>query len=212
MIKYNSYSRESQDFFILSVLNKKIGGTYVEIGCGEPIRDSNTFLLESEFDWKGVSIDISLEFKNLFDLHRKNEMLCTDATKINYNDLFSKYAINNHIDFLQIDIDPPLDLAIEVLKKIDFNTFSFSIVSFEHNLYLSGDLYRNESRQILEHHGYKRVLSDVSHNNHLFEDWYVKEEYMPNDNWKRFIGSEINLDPVNLDRKYYSLFEELLNN
>jgi hypothetical protein len=209
-MKYVSNSRENQDLFILSVLDNKKNGTYIEIGCGEPINGNNTFLLEKEFNWKGVSIDIDKSLCDSFMMLRKNDILCDDATKLNYDTVFNKYAINNHIDFLQLDIDPPLNICIEVLKLIDFNKYSFSIIMYEHNLYLGNDEYRKESRRILEGYGYKRVISDVCHDFQPFEDWYINDNFMPNNNWKEFLSENINTNPTNLDKKINELFNKFL--
>ena len=63
---YISNSRENQDLFVLSVLDKKIEGTYVEIGSAWPIKSNNTYLLESEFYWQGISFDNDSSFVNEF--------------------------------------------------------------------------------------------------------------------------------------------------
>ena len=56
-MKYNSQARENQDRFILSVLDSKRDGTYVEVGGYLPVDWSNTFLLELQFGWRGVSLE-----------------------------------------------------------------------------------------------------------------------------------------------------------
>ena len=53
-----NYSQVYQDFFILTVLDGLKGGTYLEIGSADWIHGSNTYLLETNFDWVGTSIDI----------------------------------------------------------------------------------------------------------------------------------------------------------
>jgi hypothetical protein len=54
------------------------------------------------------------------------------------------------------------------------------------------------------------VMSDVMHDNIIFEDWYINEKYMPNDNWKKFIDSNVKMNNLNL--KYYELFNNILEN
>jgi hypothetical protein len=206
---YKSNSRENQDLFILSVLGKKFQGTYVEIGSAWPIRDNNTYLLESEFNWRGISFDNDPIFTNEFNSIRKNPCILADATQLNYTDIFEKYNLGPHIDYLQLDIDPQ-DNTLKALKLIDFNKYSFSVITYEHVLYDGGVNERAESRKILESYGYVRVISDVMHGDVIFEDWYVNEKYMPDNNWKEFIGECIKMNNGNLDEKYSKLFDKFL--
>ena len=52
------YSQTAQDLFVIAMTNGKQNGTYLEIGCGWPIGGgNNTFALEQDFAWSGISID-----------------------------------------------------------------------------------------------------------------------------------------------------------
>jgi hypothetical protein len=208
MIKYQSNSRENQDRFVLAVLDKKINGTYVEIGGFSPITDNNTFLLEKEFNWRGVSVEWDLRYKNEWDI-RKNICVFEDATKIDYDQLFKENNLGPHIDYLQLDIDPPHN-TFKCLLSLDFNKYSFSVITYEHDFYNGGEKEREESRKILEKNGYTRVISNVMHRNLIFEDWYINERYMPNDNWKLFIGENINMNSGDINEKYIQLLNKLL--
>jgi len=43
-----------QDLFVLSALNLKSGGYFVELGAGDGMHFSNTYLLEKELEWTGI--------------------------------------------------------------------------------------------------------------------------------------------------------------
>ncbi len=49
-----SNSELKQDFFVLSMLNFKKSGYFVEFGSCDGLKLSNTFLLEKEFNWNGI--------------------------------------------------------------------------------------------------------------------------------------------------------------
>lgn len=49
-----SHSELKQDFFVLNMLNFKKNGYFVEFGSCDGLKFSNTFLLETEFEWKGI--------------------------------------------------------------------------------------------------------------------------------------------------------------
>tara|TARA_Y100000310_G_scaffold55308_1_gene50725 strand:- start:8742 stop:9536 length:795 start_codon:yes stop_codon:yes gene_type:complete len=177
-MKYNSsFAGENQDRFVLSVLDNKREGTYVEIGAQDPIIWNNTYLLETAFEWRGISLEIAERYAAQWDA-RDNPCVICDATKVDYNELFEKHSLPKVIDFLQLDIDPPSD-TLEVLKRIDFDSYSFRVITFEHDLYRDrfqespswrgerpsacGHIIREESRKIFTDNQYTLLIPDVSH-------------------------------------------------
>src|SRR5215475_12583513 len=50
----DSHSQLRQDIFVLSELNFKRGGFFVEFGAADGLQLSNTYLLEREFGWHGI--------------------------------------------------------------------------------------------------------------------------------------------------------------
>ena len=84
----NNYSQAFQDMFVLSMLNGKRNGTYVEIGADHGVIISNTYLLETEFGWKGVSFEIDKHKVNLYNKIRNNKCMCVDATEFDYKSYF----------------------------------------------------------------------------------------------------------------------------
>ena len=92
-IKQN-YSASYQDMFVLTMLNGKRNGTYVDIGGGDPILNSNSYLLEKYFNWRGISFDLKSELVNEWREKRDNIYLNEDAIKaVNVNPEDGKKAI-----------------------------------------------------------------------------------------------------------------------
>ena len=51
-------SQAGQELFVIAMTQGRQHGTWLEIGCGDPIRSNNTYLLEKRFGWSGISIDM----------------------------------------------------------------------------------------------------------------------------------------------------------
>ena len=166
-----NYSKHFQDMFILSVLNGKRNGTYLEIGSGEPFVHNNTALLETKYNWKGISIDINPALCYSFSTNRNNTVVCKDALEIDYQDLFETHCLDSRIDYLQVDCD---ENSVEILKRIPLKEYKFGVVTFEHDGYRLDPLEKEKARKIMLEHGYILLVSDVSFApNYAYEDWYV---------------------------------------
>jgi hypothetical protein len=168
-IKKN-FSQCYQDMFVLTMLNGKTNGRYLEVGCGDPFYGNNTALLETEFYWSGISIDINPVSVNMFQQKRKNKVMLGDATKIDYK----KILDDGIYDYLQVDCDPP-EVSFQILLKIPFEKTPFRVITFEHDHYVSEESgIRDKSRAFLKSLGYQLVVTDIAPDKfNSFEDWWV---------------------------------------
>jgi hypothetical protein len=173
-----NYAQILQDFFVLTTLNGKRNGTYLEIGAESPHWLNNTLLLEKDFDWKGVSVEILPEKVEVFNKERKNPCLCRDGLEINYDELMKEFFPDeDYIDYLQVDCEPP-ETSFAILKKIiNESNKKFRTITFEQDFYVdSNSNVRKESRDFLKKHGYVLLVPDASFDNESkFEDWWVLE-------------------------------------
>lgn len=168
-------SQAFQDLFVLSILNGKKNGTYVEIGGDHPINISNTYLLETDFDWYGISFELNADKVQYYNSIRKNPCICTDATRANYREIFSKHNLPKTIDYLQVDIEPAWQ-TLEALKKLPLDEYSFSVITYETDLYNGGEQASVESHKLLADYGYKLVVKNVANQGFPYENWYVKPD------------------------------------
>jgi hypothetical protein len=60
-----SYSQINQDIWVLEKTNYKRNGYYIDIGCADGEKISNTFLLDKHYNWSGLAIDINA--RNMID-------------------------------------------------------------------------------------------------------------------------------------------------
>lgn len=169
-----NYSESYQDMFVLSLLDGKKNGTYVEIGSGHPTYGNNTYLLEKDYEWSGVSIDINEEFVKAHREQRKHTTVLKDATIIDYDKFFSALKLPKDIDYLQVDCDPP-NVSYQALLSMPFEKYRFAVITFEHDHYANpGDGIREKARDLLNSYGYKLFVSNISPDkNRPYEDWFV---------------------------------------
>lgn len=176
-----NYSEAYQDIFVLSMLNGKRNGTYLEIGAGNSFYGNNTALLEQQFDWKGIALDIDESFVDAHNTERKNPCIMKDATKINYPAFLAGIDFPNEIDYLQLDCDPP-SVTYQILLAMPFDTHKFAVITYEHDYYCDETKsFQEKSRKYLESYGYIRVVNNISpDDNRSYEDWWVHPDLIDN--------------------------------
>jgi len=176
-----SYSQCAQDIFVSTVVNKKFG-TYIEISGKDPIKGSNTNLLETVYSWRGLTINKDEGLINKFNSTRTNKAIQAEITTINYKDLFYYHYIPKEVDYLQLDCETPI-LTYDILTKIPFDDYRFATITFKHDHYVRNGGFdaRQESRKFLENKGYELIIADVAHNcNESYEDWWIHPELAAN--------------------------------
>jgi len=173
-----NFSQTFQDMFVLFMTEGKKQGTYLEIGSADPEYGSNSKLLESHFDWKGIGIEILEHEVKKHEVSRKNKVLLKDALDVDYDKLLTEMSIEYgngyEFDYLQVDCEPP-SVSFEILKMIPFDKFKFAVVTFEHDYYadLSREI-RDKSREYMKSKGYILAIGNVSMNDDCpYEDWWV---------------------------------------
>ena len=179
----HSYSQASQDQFVYllsQLLEKQDEGYYLEIGAAYPIDGNNTYFLEKNLGWKGVSIDFDSGYKAAWTAARHNVLLIQDATLSDYHSILQPFP--RVIDYLSLDIDSSYDI---VLQKIFLSDHIFKIITIEHDFYIHGEKYRQGERKILSSLGYYLLCPDVSvffnGKESTFEDWWVYPSAFPPD-------------------------------
>lgn len=182
---------EPAEKFVIDILDKKRNGYYVELGAFHSKLISNTYHLEKDYDWKGVSFEINPTLHSEIKANRKNDCILGDATQFNYAKYFEENNFPKQIDFLQVDIDSGYDesarpngnpnLSLLGLIALPLNTYRFSVITFEHDVFTNFKLapMRDAAREILYSLGYTLVVK-LRH-----EDWWVDPKVVP---YKKFIN------------------------
>lgn len=174
-----NYSQVFQDMFVLSMLDGKKHGTYLEIGSAHPTYGNNTYLLEKYYNWTGIGIDYDTNFVEKYSNHRKNKILLANALEINYESILQEIAIDSTIDYLQLDCEPA-EITYNALIRIPLNKYKFAVITYEHDYYADPTKsFREKSREYLKNLGYMLVVNDVCADEQKscnFEDWWVHPE------------------------------------
>lgn len=175
-----SQSQAGQESFVLNVLNEKREGYYVEIGSFESYVTSNTYLLETKYDWKGVGLEIRPDPAANYNANRKNPCMNVDALTFDYQSYFDEHNFPMQIDYLQVDIEPPLN-TLAALSKVLQSNRRFSVITFEHDLYAKKEnqAVKDIQKYILSQLGYKLIVENVKHVSIEFEDWWVDPKAIP---------------------------------
>ena len=84
-----SYSYGGVDSLVNNIFKNNDKGFYVDVGCGHPVKNNNTYLLNKK-GWYGINIDLDKENINLFDIYRPSDENISTAIsdKVGEEDLF----------------------------------------------------------------------------------------------------------------------------
>jgi hypothetical protein len=167
-----------QDMFVLNILKEKRNGYFVEIGSNHPTDINNSYLLESNYEWKGIMIEYDASFLPLYKNIRPNSIhVMEDATQIDYKNLFQSNNVPVAVDYLQIDLEVRNGSTLQTLEKLDndiLDSYKFATVTFEHDIYETNYAdTRIQSRKIFQNRGYICVFPDINNKGYPYEDWYV---------------------------------------
>lgn len=166
----NSNSSNGQDSFVLSILKGKKEGFYVELGSGDPINDNNTYLLENEFSWRGLGVELESNLVEKYLKLRKNSCVLADALTFDYEHYFKENNYPEIIDYLQIDIDGhEKGNCLLALIALPMLKYRFRVITIEHDLSrnFKWQAMRDAQREILHSLGYSLVGQLPG------EDWWV---------------------------------------
>ena len=189
--KNNNFSQSGQDQFAFNISGSN--GIYLEIGAHDPIINSNTFNLEVQCNWRGISVEYDTSFKKSWEncKQRKNDVIWDNAFNIDYSLLIKQKQLPNKLNYLSCDIEPA-ENTFKILKKIINSNLEFDYISFEHDKYNIGNKYEALSTEFLENNNYKIAIKDVYSRDKkykIYETWFVHNKInfkeLNYSNWKK---------------------------
>lgn len=183
--KTSLYSQAGQDLFAYELFG--LNGTYIDIGAGDPIRGNNCYLLETNYNWMGFSVDFgdsnedirqNLKSRWLKHPERKNMIYWSDAITFNYMQGINENNLDKNIDFLSCDIDPQ-EKTLMALKKVILDGIKPKLICFETDFYREKKDYSSLAYNFLEPYNYKIGVKNVYSNlkkNKIFETWFLRND------------------------------------
>lgn len=176
-----SYSHEKQDLFVESLLPIS-KGFFLDVACGNAIVGSNTYLLESEYQWTGLGFDLHQPFQEPWLKSRSSKFFLADATSIDFVNILKSEVKDGMIDYLSLDVDVggyrEANLSHLVLPRILEAGISFKCATIEHESFKYGPQGRDSMRKVLLDLGYKMLFEGVKFpNGQEFEDWWIDPRY-----------------------------------
>jgi hypothetical protein len=192
-----SKSQVFQDLFVLYYSTKKKRGSFVEIGGGNGVDISNTYLLEKKYRWKGIICEPNKNLQKQIKLRRSSKLIklpitCKCSKNFKFYEHLDPYQSStikkkNVVNIIQTGsmclnhllkkkmskkiIDYiSIDTEgneLDILRKFNFKKFKVKIFTIEHNF--------NEDKRwniflIMKKNNYKRVFKYLSY----MDDWYIK--------------------------------------
>jgi hypothetical protein len=156
--------------FVYRILNDKQNGSFIEVGSSHWKNNNNTYILEKEFGWRGVGIEIQEHFVKDYNENRESPCIHGNALKFNWDEYLEKSNFEKTIDFLQIDVDDIVPNSnLLALLNIPLSRYKFNVICVEHtaNMNPKYRASRDTQIEILQSNGYILVAS-------LFtDDWWI---------------------------------------
>lgn len=161
----NSTSQLGQDLWVLKSLEEKTGGYFVEIGAGDGVYLSNTYILEKRYGWKGICVE---PMNKIEDLKKNRACIIDNSCLYSRTGLEVEFQSDEEISGIINDFDKLHNRKGEIVKLI---TLSFEDLLKKHNApreidYLSIDTEGSEYEilRTFPFDKYRIELITVEHN------------------------------------------------
>jgi len=184
--KRKNFSQSNEEDFIKEYFkNKK--GFYIDVGCHDPFRYSNTALLYKK-GWSGINIDANEYSINRFKKFRKRDinikgLVSNFKKKVKYYH-FSDHALNGVVDDERLEVlknNKYKILKIEHLETISLNEILKKTNILKNIDFLTIDVEGNEINVLksidLIKYNVRLIMVEQNNNSKLLEDYLLKFNY-----------------------------------
>ena len=118
------YSFSGVDVIIENIFRNKLKGFYVDVGCQNPIKNNNTYLLHKK-GWFGLNIDLDKDNIDIFNVSRPNDENVNTAisNKVGETNLYF-YHKKSPINTIDKSTSNFQKANVSEIKKIQTNTLN----------------------------------------------------------------------------------------
>lgn len=132
--RYNiSFSKSGEDMQLKQLLKINRKGVYVDIGCWDPVRASNSYYFYLR-GWKGICIDPNPKMEELFAKKRKSDIFINNAVGIG-NKILTYYMLEDTLssmNTLDYSFIQQHKLEDKIVEKKDVETVSLQKILEKH--------------------------------------------------------------------------------
>jgi FkbM family methyltransferase len=196
------YSQAGQDRWVVDTLGDR-PGYFVDVGAYDGIQTSNTYALELA-GWDGICIEASPAVAAACASNRRCHTVARAATATegyvrmrgdrivqhggiqvpcaSLTEILRSVRAPATIDYLSLDIEGG---ELVALQGLDFDRYTVSLITVEHNLYADGPDHKEAIYDFLTGRGFDRVADNVpcldpDPRYYLvpYEDWYMNSAFL----------------------------------
>ena len=159
-----SYSYGGIDSIVNYIFKSQSNGIYIDVGCGHPIKNNNTYLLNKK-GWSGINIDLDFSNIELFNIYRPNDHnICAAISDVEKETDFYFYHSKSAINTIDKNTSEYQKAKVTAVKKIKTKTLNDIVNNskFERNIidFLSVDVEGSELA-VLKNFNFKKYKPKV---------------------------------------------------
>ena len=199
-----SKSQIYQDLFILYFSKNKKNGKFIEIGGGNGVDLSNSYLLEKKYKWRGIICEpekksqrkilnkrsAKLEKRPITNKSEKNKIFYVNEdtyqsslivgtkynSKLKVDTISLNHLLKKNKIYNQVDYIS-IDTEgneFDIIKNFNFKKYKVNFFTIEHNF---NKKKREKIFKVMKKNKYERVFKNISY----MDDWYVNTKIFYND-------------------------------
>lgn len=173
------YADLKQDILALELTNFKRGGYFVEFGVMDGRTYSNTYLLESQFDWRGIVVEPSKIFQDRLSNNRRciidNRAVADQSNRVlSFKETDVQLGLSGLVDYFDPEECHDRTRSLSPGRTYDVITVSLNDLLAEHNApkeidYISIDTEGSEPA----------ILSTFDFGQYQVRLWTIEHNFSP---------------------------------